>query len=229
VNRQQYLTAFLRWCHVAPLPAGGWIVPALAAAGLGLGWWWPHWSTIAHEMGHAVSALLLGGRVSGIKLHANMAGETYSQQRPLPALVSLMAGYAAPPLATWGLAVLYGRGLSGAAVAVLAAVFLVALLLLRSAFGLLTIGSALILLALTLLAPDIRAGMVVVFAAVFAGGGARGIWMAWQLWKSHSPEDTDAAHLRRILRITPQWFWLAAWSALLIFCSYTAVRDFGRL
>ena len=228
MNWQRYLAAFLRWCHVAPLPAG-WIVPAIAAAGIGWGWWWPHWSTIAHEMGHAVSAVLLGGRVSGIKLHANMAGETYSRQRAVPAVVSLMTGYAAPPLATWGLAVLYGHRLSGAAVAALAAVFLAALLMLRSAFGLLTIGSALTLLALTLLAPEIRAGMVVAFAAVFAGGGARGIAMAWQIWKTHSPEETDAVQLRRILRITPQWFWLAAWSGLWIWCSYSAVREVAQL
>lgn len=223
VNWHRYLTAFLRWCHVAPLPAG-WIAPAVAAAGLVLGWWWPHWSTIAHEMGHASTALLLGGRVSGIRLHADMSGETYSQQRALPALVSSMSGYAAPPLATWGLTVLYSRGLSGAAVAALAAVFLMALLLLLSAFGLLTIGSALTLLALTLLAPEIRAGMVVAFAAIFAAGGARGIWMAWQLWRSHSPEETDAAHLRQILRITPQWLWLTAWSVLSLWSVYAAAR-----
>lgn len=114
--------------------------------------------------------------------------------------------------------------MSGAAVAALAAVFLAALLMLRSAFGLLTIGSALILLALTLLAPEIRAGMVVAFAAVFAGGGARGIWMAWQLWKSHSRDETDAAHLRRILHITPQWFWLAARSALWLFALMIGFR-----
>lgn len=228
MNWQRYLAAFTRWCHVAPL-SDGWIVLAIAVAGVGLGWWWPHWSTIVHEIGHAVSAVLLGGRVSGIKLHLNMAGETYSRQRAVPQLVSLTMGYAAPPLATWGLAVLYRHGLSGAAVAALAAVFLAALLLLRSAFGLLTIGSALALLALSLLAPEIRAGMVVAFATIFAGGGARGIAMAWQIWKAHQGEDTDAAQLRRILRITPQWFWLLAWSGLGIWCSYSAVREIAQL
>lgn len=228
MNWQRYLDAFIRWCHVAPL-APGWVVTVIAVAGLALGWWWPHWSTILHEMGHAVSAVLLGGRVSGIKLHADMAGETYSRQRAVPALVSLMAGYAAPPLASWGLAVLYGRSLSGAAVAALTAVFLVALLMLRSAFGLLTIGSALVLLALTLLAPEIRAGMVVAFAAIFAGGGGRGIAMAWQIWKAHQGEETDAAQLRRILRITPQWFWLLAWSGLGFWCSYSAVHEIVQL
>ncbi len=221
MNWSQTWASFVDWCQVPPLPSSWWLlgVAVIAAAG---GWWWPHWATIAHEMGHAGSALLLGGRVSGIKLHSDMGGATYSRQRPLAQLVSLTAGYPAPSLAGWGLATLYVHGWSGAAVAGLAAVLLLALLMLRSAFGLITIGSALGLVALGVLVPPATAAVVAGFAVALIAGGARGIWMAWRVWHSKDGADTDAAQLRRILVITPQWAWLVGWTALWGFTVYAA-------
>ncbi len=54
--------------------------------------------TVVHEAGHAVVAVCVGRRVSGIRLHADASGLTLSRGRPRgPGMVAtLLAGYPAP-------------------------------------------------------------------------------------------------------------------------------------
>ncbi|MFC5379346.1 M50 family metallopeptidase [Aquipuribacter nitratireducens] len=54
--------------------------------------------TVVHEAGHAVVAVCVGRRVSGIRLHADASGVTLSRGRPSgPGMVAtLLAGYPAP-------------------------------------------------------------------------------------------------------------------------------------
>jgi hypothetical protein len=68
---------------------------------------WPHvWSltrhvsTIVHEAGHAIVALLTGRRLAGIRLHSDSSGVTVSVGRPRgPGMVAMLAaGYPAPAL-----------------------------------------------------------------------------------------------------------------------------------
>jgi hypothetical protein len=59
-----------------------------------------HVSTIVHEAGHAIVALLTGRRLAGIRLHSDSSGVTVSVGRPRgPGMVAMLAaGYPAPAL-----------------------------------------------------------------------------------------------------------------------------------
>jgi hypothetical protein len=74
---------------------------ALVAVGLPRAWSLTrHVSTIVHEAGHAIVALLTGRRLAGIRLHSDSSGVTVSVGRPRgPGMVAMLAaGYPAPAL-----------------------------------------------------------------------------------------------------------------------------------
>lgn len=97
-----------------------------------------HLITIAHEGAHGVAALLVGRRLSGIRLHSDTSGLTVSRGKPRgPGMVlTFVVGYPGPALFGLAAAALLERG---HAVAVLwVSLLLLALLLLqiRNFFGL---------------------------------------------------------------------------------------------
>lgn len=97
--------------------------------------------TVVHEAGHAVVAVCVGRRVSGIRLHADASGVTLSRGRPNgPGMVAtLLAGYPAPSVVgvagAAAVAAGYAAGLLWALV--LAAAVLV--LAVRNLYGLLVL------------------------------------------------------------------------------------------
>ena len=128
---------------VQPLPSTG-VVLATAAIAVALvvtPGLWPvtrHVVTLAHEAGHAVVALLVRRRLSGIRLHSDTSGLTLSRGRPRgPGMVlTLLAGHAGPAVLGLGAAALLAQG---RAVGVLWAILglLAAMLLgIRNLFGL---------------------------------------------------------------------------------------------
>jgi hypothetical protein len=70
--------------------------------------WTRHVSTIVHEAGHAIVALLTGRRLAGIRLHSDSSGVTVSVGRPRgPGMVAMLAaGYPAPAFLGLGAAAL---------------------------------------------------------------------------------------------------------------------------
>lgn len=97
-------------------------------------------STIVHEMGHVIAALLSGRKVKGIALHTDTSGVTVSRGRPTGPgmLLTTLAGYPAPGLLALGLAVLSVSGYSGAALTLYQVIMLAALLLARNAVGIIS-------------------------------------------------------------------------------------------
>jgi hypothetical protein len=69
--------------------------------------------TIAHEGGHAFMAILMRRRLTGIRLHADTSGLTFSRGRPtgFGAAMTLFAGYTAPAVLGLAFAALTGAGL----------------------------------------------------------------------------------------------------------------------
>lgn len=69
-------------------------------------------TTMIHEAGHAVAALLTGRSLAGIRLHSDTSGLTLSRGRPRgPGMVlTLAAGYPAPTLVAVAAALLLGQG-----------------------------------------------------------------------------------------------------------------------
>ncbi len=108
--------------------------------------WIRHGVTVVHEAGHAAVAVLVGRRLSGIRLHSDTSGLTVSRGRPRgPGMVAtLLAGYPAPAvvglLGAWVVGQGYAVGLLWAVVAVTA----VLVLFVRNVYGvwvLLVLGS----------------------------------------------------------------------------------------
>lgn len=97
--------------------------------------------TIAHEGGHALVALLTGRKLHGIRLHSDTSGLTLSAGRPTgPGMIlTLLAGYVAPPLVGLGGAWLLGGNRITLLLWVAVALLLAMLVMIRNAFGVVSV------------------------------------------------------------------------------------------
>ncbi|WP_159614119.1 M50 family metallopeptidase [Glutamicibacter sp. JC586] len=91
------------------------------------------YSTLVHELGHIVSALLTGRYVTGLRLGWNHSGEVVSKGRgKLSVIVSGLFGYPAP---LWVSAIMFwaiSAGYAGRALGIYALFFLLALVFVRN-------------------------------------------------------------------------------------------------
>ncbi len=95
-----------------------WVMIACLAAAAAAVLYAPVWRwsrglvTIAHEGGHALMAVLMRRRLTGIRLHADTSGLTFSRGRPtgFGAAMTLFAGYIAPAALGLMAAALTGAG-----------------------------------------------------------------------------------------------------------------------
>lgn len=97
-----------------------------------------HLVTLVHEAGHALVAMLVGRRLSGVRLHADTSGVTVSRGRPRgPGMVAtVLAGYPAPALVGLGGALLLGQGYAAGLLWALVLTCALMLLLVRNLYGL---------------------------------------------------------------------------------------------
>jgi hypothetical protein len=137
------------WDHATatqPAPVARYVVGAGLAA-LALVLYRPTWRwvrlvvTVAHEAGHALTALLVGRRLAGIRLHSDTSGVTVSRGRASgPGMVLMLAaGYLAPGLLGLVAAVLLAAGRALALLWLLVAVLVALLAWVRNGYGLLTV------------------------------------------------------------------------------------------
>lgn len=158
--------------------------------------------TIAHEGGHALVAVLVGRRLSGIRLHSDTSGLTLSRGRPdgLGMALTLLAGYVAPSLLGLGGAALLAGGritlLLWASLALLFAV----LLMIRNLYGLLAVlvAGAAIFGVTAYTEPDVQAAFGYAFVWFLLVGGVRPVGELQSLrWRGRAPQS-DADQLARI-------------------------------
>jgi hypothetical protein len=146
------------WDRVAarqPVPDPAFVLGTGAVALLLVVMAWPQVRlgiTVVHEAGHAVVAVLVGRRLSGIRLHSDTSGLTVSRGKPRgPGMVAMLAaGYLAPALLGLLAAYLLGDG-RGVGLLWLLVLLLAGLLVwVRNGYGLLVVllGGA-VLFALT--------------------------------------------------------------------------------
>lgn len=186
-----------------------------------------HVVTLVHEAGHAVVALLVGRRLSGIRLHSDTSGVTVSRGRPRgPGMVAtVLAGYPAPALVGLGGAFLLGEGYAALVLWALVLTCALVLLLVRNLYGLwvvLVLGVGVATLSWTAPAAVLSgAAYLVVWALLLAApravvdlhrgrrGGVRG-----------GPAGSDADQLRRLTGLpTGLWiaiFWVITVGALVV-------------
>jgi hypothetical protein len=188
-------------------------LPALAAVMLGNLWRWArHVVTIAHEGGHALVAVLVGRRLSGIRLHSDTSGVTISRGRPTgPGMVATaLAGYVAPSLLGLGFAALLTMGRITALLWLSIVALGAMLLLVRNAYGVLSIvTTGLAIFAVSWFAPErAQAALAYSFTWFLLFAGVRPIGELQQKRARRAARDSDADQLARLTGV-PGLLWVA--------------------
>lgn len=131
--------------------------------------------TIAHEGGHGLVAILTRRRLEGIRLHSDTSGLTVSRGKPhgLGMVLTAAAGYTAPPLLGLAGAALLAAGHITALLWGATGLLLVLLVMIRNAYGVLTVvlTGVLFLLVSWLTGPQVQAAFayLVVWFLLVAG------------------------------------------------------------
>jgi hypothetical protein len=200
-----------------------WLVLATAAVALvavaadGVWRWSRNVVTIVHEAGHAIVALATGRRLTGIRLHSDTSGLTLSVGRPAgPGMVlTTAAGYLSPSVV----------GLVGAAVLTLeqvtimlwvaTAVLLGMLVMVRNAYGILTlVVTGAVLVAVSLYTgPGVQAAFGHAATWFLLLGGVRPVSELWRERCRLRAPSTDADQLARLTGV-PGGFWVAVFALL---------------
>lgn len=206
-----------------------WLVLATAAAALIMVGYSPLWRitrnvvTIAHEGGHALTALLTGRRLNSITLHSDTSGLTVSSGKPygLGMILTAMAGYPSPPLLGLGFAALLGANritlMLWTAIVLLAAV----LIKVRNIYGLLTVFSlGAIVFAVSWFGTDtVQASFAYLGAWFLLLAGARPVVELQRgrvrRWNMPQGTDSDADQLARLTHI-PGLVWVFVFGAIAV-------------
>ncbi|MCS0634370.1 M50 family metallopeptidase [Streptomyces sp. LP05-1] len=200
-------------------PPEVWLVVATAVAALAVTV--PHrvWRlarnaiTIAHEGGHGLVALLTGRRLDGIRLHSDTSGLTVSRGRPtgLGMILTAAAGYTAPSLLGLGGAWLLAAHRITLLLWVATALLLVMLVMIRNAYGALTVvltGAAFLLVS-WLTGPDVQAAFAYGVVWFLLLGGVRPVFELQSKRRHGGAPDSDADQLARLTHVPPAlWLFL---------------------
>ncbi|AXK31519.1 M50 family peptidase [Streptomyces armeniacus] len=173
--------------------------------------------TIAHEGGHGLVALLTGRRLDGIRLHSDTSGLTVSRGKPhgIGMVLTAAAGYTAPSLlglgGAWLLAANHITALLWGATALLLAM----LVMIRNAYGVLTVvltcGAFLLVSWLT----DAQVQAAFAYGAVWflLLGGVRPVFELQGKRRRGGAPDSDADQLARLTHVPPA-MWLVLFHAV---------------
>ncbi|HET9138089.1 M50 family metallopeptidase [Actinophytocola sp.] len=167
--------------------------------------------TIVHEAGHALTALLAGRRLRGIRLHSDTSGLTLSRGRPDgPGMVcTALAGYPAPSLLGLGYAALLAAGVENGPLVVSAVLLTGVLVMVRNAYGVVSVlltGAALAAVAWLASAP-VQAAFAQAVTWLLLFGGLRPVGELQRKRRRGHVHDSDADLLGR-LTATPGLFWV---------------------
>ncbi|MEU8954422.1 M50 family metallopeptidase [Streptomyces sp. NPDC048518] len=177
--------------------------------------------TIAHEGGHGLVALLTGRRLDGIRLHSDTSGLTVSRGKPsgLGMILTAAAGYTAPPLLGLGGAWLLASGRITAFLWIATALLLVMLVMIRNAYGALTVilTGGTFLLVSWLADTDVQAAFAYAVVWFLLLGGVRPAFELQSKRRRGGAGDSDADQLSRLTHV-PAGLWLFLFHAVSV-CS----------
>jgi hypothetical protein len=177
--------------------------------------------TIAHEGGHGLVALLSGRRLQGIRLHSDTSGLTVSRGKPhgLGMILTAAAGYTAPSLIGLAGAALLSAGHITALLWGAVALLIAMLVMIRNAYGVLTVvvaGGAFFLVSwLAGARTQAVFGYLVVWFLLV--GGVRPVYELQRKRRHGGARDSDADQLARLTHV-PAALWLALFYAVAL-CS----------
>ncbi|MEU0547448.1 M50 family metallopeptidase [Micromonospora sp. NPDC005979] len=167
--------------------------------------------TIAHEGGHALVALLTGRKLRGIRLHSDTSGLTLSAGRPTgPGMIlTLLAGYVAPPLIGLAGAWLLGGNRITLLLWVAVALLLAMLVMIRNAFGVvsLLVTGALVFAVSWYATPQVQAAFAYTGVWFLLLGGVRPVVELQRLRSRGRMPASDADQLAGLTPF-PAFFWV---------------------
>lgn len=167
--------------------------------------------TIAHEGGHGLLALLTGRSLEGIRLHSDTSGLTVSRGKPrgFGMVLTAAAGYTAPPLLGLAGAGLLSTGHITALLWGATALLLAMLVMIRNAYGAVTvvIAGALFLLVSWLTNAQVQAAFAYLVVWFLLVGGARPVAELQRTRRREQSRTSDPDQLARLTH-TPAALWL---------------------
>ncbi|MFX0539060.1 M50 family metallopeptidase [Ornithinimicrobium sp. Y1847] len=183
-----------------------------------------HLITLVHEAGHALVAVLVGRRLSAIRLHSDTSGLTVSRGRPSgPGMVAMLAiGYPAPALVGLLGAVVLGLGYAAALLWGLVLLCALMLLLVRNLYGLwVLLVTGVGLGALSWVGtPAILSGTAYLVVWVLLLGAPRAVAELQRERRRRRDRTSDADQLARLTGIPAlTWvvvFWVVCAAALVV-------------
>jgi hypothetical protein len=167
--------------------------------------------TIVHEAGHALAAVLVGRRLSGIRLHSDTSGLTLTKGKPHgPGMVSTaLAGYVAPSLLGLAFSALVGNDRITAVLVICAVLLLGVLVMVRNAYGFFSVlltGAVLFGIAWWT-SPLVQAAFAHVITWFLLFGGVRPVGELQRKRRRGWARDSDADQLARLTG-APGWLWV---------------------
>ncbi|WP_328850659.1 M50 family metallopeptidase [Micromonospora globbae] len=171
--------------------------------------------TIAHEGGHALVALLSGRRLRGIRLHSDTSGLTLSAGRPtgLGMVLTLLAGYVAPPLIGLAGAWLLGGNRITLLLWVAVLLLLAMLVMVRNAFGVvsLLVTGGVVLAVSWYASPQVQAAFAYTGVWFLLLGGIRPVVELQRLRSRGRMPASDADQLAGLTPF-PAFFWVTVFA-----------------
>ncbi|MER7415347.1 M50 family metallopeptidase [Micromonospora peucetia] len=171
--------------------------------------------TIAHEGGHALVALLTGRRLHGIRLHSDTSGLTLSAGRPTgPGMIlTLLAGYVAPPLVGLAGAWLLGGNRITLLLWVAVALLLAMLVMIRNVFGVLSllVTGGVVLAVSWYAEPQVQAAFAYTGVWFLLLGGVRPVVELQRLRARGRMPASDADQLAGLTPL-PAFFWVTVFA-----------------
>lgn len=217
---------FGRITPVADPTPGSWTLVAFALAVLAVVvppvWRWARIAvTIVHELGHAVSGILVGRRFTGFVVNGDMSGHAVTVGRPQGAgrIISTWAGYPAPAIIGVLLVQIAFGGWSRTTLFVAALALVIALFFARSLHTVAAILiSAGVLGATWWWAGDLVNSALVLCAGVFLLLGA---WRHLGAVVSGGRRKDDPQQLAE-LTVLPAWLWNLGYVLVIGLCTWWA-------
>lgn len=175
-------------------------------------------TTLIHELGHALAAVLTGRVVHGIRIRRNHSGEAVSSGRGR-SVISGIAGYPAP--AVVGAAQLWSvvNGYTALALTIGGVILVITLLVIRNLFGVLVvIASIAATAALWLLAdPAVQSYALLVVSLCLLIGSVRGLLTVVSVHVSRRSQlETSDAYLLYRRTGVPSVVWLLIFAAVIV-------------
>lgn len=173
--------------------------------------------TVVHEGGHALTGLLWGRRIEGIKLHSDTSGVTVSRGRSwgLGMLFTVAAGYTAPAILGLGIQWLIYRGLIFLSLFILTVLLAGIFLSIRNIWGLLITVPLLVLFYCSFQFSAELQGFFMLFLATFlTTASLKPIIELQARRKIGEASNSDADQLAHLTLLIPGIAWVGIFFAV---------------